>query len=807
MSHQALVQINKKKNESIQQASTASKDINTKKQNRKTPKYSFFDKMSYATLFFLMALLPVFVLSQELNLQIGISKIILLSFGVVIALIFWLIGRFRDGVVVLPKSWILGIGGLLAVTFLISALFSVTPEMSLMGLIMETGTASSIFTLVFLMALASLYFQKEGRSIYFYTILLLLSFVLFFYQIFRTLIIVEVFPPEWIAKIPQNLFGEWNDLAVFFALTALLVSPALDILRSRIIIKIILYLSLAISLLSMLVISFFIGWVVLGIISLIAVVYILLFKEENKKYRLPIASLIVLIVSLFAIAMHSPINDFSSKHTGIPQETLHPSWTETLVVAEHTLRESPVLGAGPNRFAAQWALFKPTSVNDSQFWMLDFDFGAGVIPTFGITTGLLGLLVFCLFIAVYLRSGVRALFYTNKDMFMQYRLLSAFLASFFLWIILFVYVANIVILGLAFFITGIFIAELVNAKIINNKQFFLSRKTRKGFASLVFLILVMIVIVVWSFFMVQKSTAIFYVQKSFNTENIAEAQELMSIAVFVDSSDVFYRRISELYMLNAQGVLSDEKLSQEEVRNQFQLNTSNAIRNALKARDKNPLNYQNLLTLGSHYQALGEAGLSEGYKNARESYKLAQLLNPNNPNIPLLLAHIAWREGDIELSRKYIERSLFLKDDFVQAFFLLSQIEASKGNLREAIIAAESVTIALPNDARAFFQLGLLNYQDNNYENAIISLERSVALQPNYSNAKYFLGLSYNRVGRKEEAVIQIEGVFRLNPNNEEVSTVLKKMIEGKDIFVGDLKNEESSVGPERLITDEVSPN
>ena len=91
-------------------------------------------------------------------------------------------------------------------------------------------------------------------------------------------------------------------------------------------------------------------------------------------------------------------------------------------------------------------------------------------------------------------------------------------------------------------------------------------------------------------------------------------------------------------------------------------------------------------------------------------------------------------------ARKYLQGALNIKPDFADALFMLSQIEAQAGNLKEAILRMEQTTSVSPNNFGVFFQLGLLQYQNNNFNAARTALERTVGLNNSYANARYFLG-------------------------------------------------------------------
>ena len=93
---------------------------------------NIFDRLSFLSLFLVITLLPFFFLPFT-NIPIEVSKGLLLVLGLSLAVIFWAIARFYDGKIVLPRSMCLLVGlGIVLVVFL-SALFSVSSQVSFLA--------------------------------------------------------------------------------------------------------------------------------------------------------------------------------------------------------------------------------------------------------------------------------------------------------------------------------------------------------------------------------------------------------------------------------------------------------------------------------------------------------------------------------------------------------------------------------------------------------------------------------------------------------------------------------------------------
>ena len=540
----------------------------------------------------------------------------------------------------------------------------------------------------------------------------------------------------------------------------------------------------------------------LGLFSLIFLVYLISFSREGlvatdgmnppdmlPLRRIPIPSLVVLLISVIFILAGNTIGTQISESLNISQIEARPSWQATFDVARQTLVKDPLLGAGPNQFASEWLKYKPDGINSTIFWNTDFSYGVGLIPTFLATTGILGVMAWIAFFLVFLYSGFKAILSNLSDKFSQYLITSSFLVALFLWIFNIFYIPSLTIFALTFLFTGLFVAALMAEKMSPVKTLSFVTDPRTGFVSVLLLILLLIGGVTLGYLLVQKYVASVFFQRgviTFNTEgNLDKAEQQIARAAALSPTDVYYRFLTELSLMRMNALLSQssENVSAESVRSGFQNLLGVALGNARQAVALNASSYENFMNLGRVYEAVTPLNIEGAYESAKASYEQALSLNPKSPAILLTMARLEVAKKDNAKARENIGRALQQKNNYTEAIFLLSQIEAQEGNIKAAIQSVEAAATIAPNDATVFFQLGLLRFNDKDFRGAASALERAVALNPNYANAKYFLGLSYEKLNRDADAIKQFTELQAANPANEEIKLILSNLKAGKDPF------------------------
>jgi tetratricopeptide (TPR) repeat protein len=753
------------------------------------PKESKIDRSVLYLLLPLITLIPAFFIP---NVMLEVSKSVLISTLVALTFFLWLVARMKDGRFVIPKSILLLSAAAIPVAFLLSGVFSAVPRVSLLGLGYETGTFATILILFLLMFLAAIFFQKQTRIFYLYSALLVSFIIVFLYQVgVMALATFNMIPVSILSLLPANLVGKWTDLATFFGLILILSLVGIELISLRRPLKVFLSIILLFSLAGLAVINFYLLWIVVGFLSLVVSVYALSFGTgarsglKGSTRMFPVFSFAVLLVSLLFVLGNGIVNDVRSKIPilNVPTEIIRPSWSDTLSVAKESLREDPIFGIGANRFILAWLSYKPDTVNQSPLWNVDFDAGVGLIPTFAVTTGALGILAWLVFFCLFLYRGFSAVLSPSLGKATHYILFSSFLGALYLWIIAVFYVPNITIFSLAFLMTGVFIGALVETEIVKDYNFSFLNDPRAGFISVLGLILLIVGTVAGGYMLFQKFLSVVFFQNGLAASSRGDLEGTLSAvsrAATFSEYDVFYRNLSAINLTRINSILSQKGVSQDTIKAEFQSESRFAVANALHARDLDPTNYQNWVALANAYATLVPFGVQDAYGEAKKAYDEALKLDPKSPQLLLARAQLDLQNNKDD-AKAYIAKALALKSDYTDAIFTLSQIQADEGNLSNAIASAEVASVLSPNDIGIYFQLGFLRYKNHDWNGAISALERAVELSPSYSNARYFLGLSYAKVGRTSDAIEEFQNIQTLNPDNSEVKSILTNLRAGRD--------------------------
>ena len=759
-------------------------------------KRSFFDRWSFFVLFATLFLLPLFFLpSTVYPFQFG--KILLVTVGTIVALVLWIAARLKEGKLTLPMTPVFFALGLVLVEFFVSSLLSSSPKLSLIGQGFEVGTFGSLLVMSILFFLTSILFSSKKRAIYGY-----LAFFLAFTLIALFHLSRFIFGPAFLSMgiftdTTANLIGKWNDLGLFFSIAALLSFITLDLLSVKILWRAILWIFLIVSLGLLSIIGFSAIWIVGGSFALVFSLYLISigYKRmavsldteahtsaiESPRRRIPLASLFVLVVSLGFIFWGQTIGGYLSTKLQIFQIETRPSWSSTLDIEKVSLKEAPLFGVGPNRFLNVWLLNKPTAVNQTIFWNTDFNYGIGLLPTFAVTTGILGLVFWLLFIVLFLLLGARTLLSPHPDALSRYISISSFLTALFLWVFSIIYIPTGVVLAFTFFFSGLFIASAHRDRVITSKTLSFAARPKLGFIVIVGLIILLVASLVVTYTVVTRYKSSVYLAKAvstFNTTgNIDTTASQLAMAQNSALSDTGYRFLSELALIKMSNLLSGKTdLSQDALRVKFQSLLGDALTNADSAKKYDALNYQNWAALGRVYEAVVPLGIDGAYTNAVGSYNEALKLNPHNPELYLVLARLEVANKNLKKAKEDVNLAIKEKSNYTEAIFFLSQIQVQEGDLQSAIVSAGSAATLAPNDPVVQFQLGLLKYNAKDYKGSAEALTRAVTLNSVYANAKYFLGLSLYQLGNTKGAITQFEGIKQTNPDNSEVTLILSNL-------------------------------
>lgn len=774
-------------------------ELNDSARNSVGTPTGFLENLAFILLLPLPFLLPLFFIPSTF-FPFQFSKMILLSILVLVAFGLWIIARLKDGKFVLPRTSLTFAALAILLVTLVSAAASGAFKTSLVGQVLEIGTVGSSLILFLLMFLVPIVFQSKDRIFYAYLVFFAAFFVIALFHLLRL-----VFGPEFMAwgvftDVTANMVGKWNDLDVFFGIGTVLSLITLELITLGKLFKILAYAALAVSLFFLAVVNFAPVWHVIALFSLIFLVYIISFdKSEAVQFaeesagspmrKIPMTSLAVLLISVVFILGGGPIGGAISSKLNITQIEARPSWAATFSIAKNVLAQDPFLGSGPNRFTGEWLKYKPDGINSTVFWNTDFNFGVGLIPTFLVTTGLLGIITWAWFLGLFLLTGFRAILSSMGDKVSRYLVSSSFLVSLFLWIINVFYIPSLAIVGLTFFFTGLFIASLYRSDIVKPKIVSFIEDPKKGFVSVLLLILFLIGAITVGYYFAQMFVGSVYFQRglvTFNNEgNVDKAEGYLNKAVGLDSSPSYFRSLAQIDMLRMSNLLQQnaKNVSADAIRAQFRTLLSTALNHAQQAATLDSTDYQNWISLGQVYEAVVPLKIPNAYESAHNAYMQALGLNPKSPALLLTLARLETAQGDYAKAKDYISQTLQQRNNYTDAIFLLAQIQVQEGNVKDAIDSVQAASYLAPNDSGILFQLGILRYNYKDFQGAAGAFEQAVALNKSYANAKYFLGLSYDRLDRKQDAIAQFAELKKTNPDNQEIDLILKNLTAGLSPF------------------------
>ncbi len=765
-------------------------------------KFSWLEIFSFSSVFFL--LFSLLLLSFNFGLssieQVKISTVVYTTF---FSLLFFTSYFLKNGTLRLGKYKLLILTSAVFVPFvyLLSSFFSGDFQNSFSGRLFEIDTFTFLFLCFALLSITSILFKSRERIFLGFLSFALSCFILLILQ-FLGMFFGGNFL-EGIDFARFNFVGSWNEFALVVGAVSILSLITLENINPGWILKIFLYLILIFSLFFLSVINFALAWIFIAIFCFGVLTYFVsrnnlqkkfkIFSEESasigksKKYFF-IIPFIFFIISCAFLFKGNLISSKLANFVSISQTEARPSIESTIKVGENVYNEHFFLGSGPNTFKNKWAEFKPEGVNNSLFWNEDFEQGFSYITTSVISTGFLSILAWSLFFLVFLYTGIKVLlFYKIKEAFSYYLSLASFITAFYFWLSLAFYAVGPVSIVLAFIFTGLFAASVSQTKEDFVFDFSVSDKPRLGFVMIFLFGIIFILSVGGVFITTEKVSANISFERAAafleNKNKLNSSESYVKDAISVDPQDIYLRLASEIKIIQIKKLLSGKKELKKEDYEEFRMLLASAIGRANSATREGKNYYRNWLKLGDIYSSVISLNISDSYEKAKEAYKEALLLSPNNPLIYLKIARAETANENLEDAKEYIRKALSLKNNYTEAIFLLSQIQIKEGNLDSAIKSVKSASLMNSNDPTLFFQLGILYYNKENYEKAAEALQKTLSLSKNYANARYFLGLSYYNLDKKEKALNQLAEVSKLNPDNKEIEIMIENMKAGRDPF------------------------
>ncbi len=488
--------------------------------------------------------------------------------------------------------------------------------------------------------------------------------------------------------------------------------------------------------------------VYIGLFAVACLFYV--FKGSiPKKHKVSIAITSILFFA-WAIALSS-------------QDSIRPNLTSTMMVGKNVMLNEGVFGIGAGNFTRAWQLYRPQTVISSPYFGYDFNQGSSTMTTFFVTIGIFGLLAFLALILTSLYSTFVSYRQnpTGKENFILGLLVSV--------LVYFVIVSWLIPISYAMLVVWMVVSGLGLAKAKLSEH----HPSKKVAFLMVPLTLILLVNM---FITINKVRAFSLYNKAQTVAQTEDVAPYIAKAISIYPYDGFYRVQVEYYIQANRNLISTTAQDQEALKKQYLENAQKAVDAGLAAVKTNPNNYQNYVSLGRAYELAVPFDKEGGFDRAKKSYQEATKLYPENPYLYVMLARLEAAAGTKEGVRLSLTEAIKKKNNFADALYLMSQLEASDSKIDEALNYAIEAVKSAPNDPLTYIQAGLLFYGKRDYQNAVYALSAALEKDQNNANVAYFLALALRDGGRPDLAKQIGDELLRRNPGNADLEAFLKSL-------------------------------
>ena len=673
----------------------------------------------YAVIF----LMPIFFLPWTADV-LDFNKQALLLLLAFISLFSVLLKTLISGKFEIKKSFMHIAAGILFLAYLLATIFSANKYGSFWGQQGDENLLTLICLLSFYFLISNIFSKKEILAS-----VVILSFSAIIAELIGVLQLLGLFiiPFDFAKSAAFNTLGSVGSLGFF---TVILLPLAISLL---IIVKkwwrFLFALEIILSALILVLINYpIIWWVVIIGSALILILGTV--RSDHFDGRWMALPTFFLAIALFFVLLNLQIS-------WLPQRTneIFLSQKTGVDIATQTLKEKPILGSGPGTFAYDFSKFKNLDFSKSSLWNITFNKSSSKVLNNLATTGGLGFLALLLFMLFPVFSGIKCIIFkkkTDDDSEVEMPaskkysilLLGLFIALIEQTITYFLYNSNITLDFVYFFI----IAALVGLIYETKKEYIL--KPSSLFNLMVTFVFTLVFIFGMGFLILDGQRYIAEVDYykgiiAYQTGQKEDGlKKLEAAARFNPESDIYFRQLSQVYLLELKDKLQKTGGYSDEEKTKIQTLVANSINAGKIATDINPQDANNWSSRGYVYQSL--IGISADAPTwAINSYDSALKLDPNNP-------YLFSQEGNVYLADA-------------------ANLSADQADQKNQLVAK-----------------------------AQNQFEKAVALNPNYSDALYSLGIIYDSSGQKDKAIDAFTKLQQLNPTNTDISKILDNLKAGK---------------------------
>lgn len=735
----------------------------------------------------LVFLLPILIIPVP-GAPFAFSKTALAMLAVLILMLLYAVRTVREGILEIPSSPLMGSLIILPLAYLSSAMFSEHPALSFWGYQLDVDT----FGFVAIASAAALLVALSIPAAKAFSPLVALVFSSWVVLLFQTIQIFfgAPFPIFPAGSMTANLVGSWSEFGIFAGLIVSLALFALGSLSLPFVRRTVIVIMLVLGLAFLVLVNVWIVWAIVALVAFGVLVSVLLSSYVMKQGAVgglsaPISAT-VLAMAVFFMTFGGGAASPIQAAAGVQAFEVRPSVQGTLAVIGGVYAESPLVGSGPNTFAALWLLYRPSGILSTPFWDTPFTGGFGAVPTAFSTGGLLVGAAWALVLAALFYTIARMFFAPPRDTTRRAVISSlAAVGALYLALIHLAYSPGPAVSLLFFIMLGLLVASLKGTSLVPLWTIRLSSAPRIGFVSIMLVITLSVAALASSYGVARAylgSLAYGQAVAAANAGDLGAAEALIGRAIEFAERDQYHRARVAIGVARLSEIIASNE-SDAAAQAAFRDALVQAVDSARAAVAWDPARYENWIARADVYASVVPLRIDGAYETALEALERARSLSPQSPEVDYRIAVVMAANGDLAAARDAALAALLKKADYTQAIMLLAQIELEDGHLDKAIDSVASAVYFEPENPTLLYQLGVLVLSDGNYADAARAFEAALASDPSFANVKFFLAQSYAFLGRFPEAARLMRDLALDNPGNTEVLGYAESLAEGRNPF------------------------
>ena len=551
-----------------------------------------------------------------------------------------------------------------------------------------------------------------------------------------------------------------------------------------------LWATIAVSLISLIIVDYWVAWAALLFGTLLTVVIgYLRTRQIGSPAKLAIPGVLI-AVSVLLLFFRTPIN------LNLPSE-VSPSAMASMNIAKEALREMPVFGSGPGTWIYDYAKYRVQMVNLSPFWNVRFDRGFSFFLTLLATTGIVGAALWLLLIiSAIVKSAGHLMSERNDDVWYAY------LIVFTGWLTL-VFVSFFYNYNMAHVFALWLLFSLLGSLVGRNTMTWDARKSTYayGILSVVFVVaLIGGISITWISGQRYVADAAFTgAVNDFRAgkpvdEIIVKIQKASSLNPLLD---MYMRNLSQAHLIKAANLIQAGASAEQvpAIQNEIKM----AVDMGLNATKLAPANVDNWSNLGLIYQSV--ASFTRGADEfAIKNYEEATMREPQNPVFLnevgklYLLRSDAYRTqlnaGDaaaraetqknvndnLALGEQKLKAAIAAKPDYLPARYHLGIVYERQGRVKDAITELENVLRINNKDLGVAFELSILYYRNNQKNESLELMQQVSTIEPSNVNARWYLSAMLEERGQYQDALNQIKPLAEQYPGNAAIQQRLNAL-------------------------------